>query len=125
MTSTIPLDASAAAQPTAPATLLLHLDGPLDGAAVDRIDAELARASSAVRAVRIDAAGATELEPVATARLWLICQRWERIQRRAIRITGLSPATRRRLRLHPLLGFVSGEEELFEDPFATFRPSER
>lgn len=107
--------------------LQLTIDGTLDNPMVDRLQARITDAPRDTRQVLIDAAGLTDIDPVAAARLWLFCDRSERLRRRRIRIARLPAALVRRLSRHPLRPFLleEDERELFGDPFASLAPSER
>jgi hypothetical protein len=110
---------------TAPISRRLAVDGPLSNALVDRIQAIVTAAAPETREFSIDAAGVTEIDPVAAARLWLFCDRSDAARRRRMRIVGLSAQLLRSLSRHPLRAFVSCDEALFDDPFASLAPSTR
>lgn len=105
--------------------LQLALSGPLTNQLVDRLEATITGAPPETREVTVDAAGVTELDPVAAARLWLFCDRSEHLGRRRVRIERLSTALVRRLTRHPLRHHLIPDEAIFGDPFASLLPSER
>jgi hypothetical protein len=110
--------------PAAPAALQRSLHGLLDNPAVDRLEAELRRLGP-LPAVELDAAGLTDIDPVAATRLFLLCERLERTHDCTVQLARLPHPIRRRLRFHPLLAFLPTEDGLFRDPFASDAPSGR
>jgi ABC-type transporter Mla MlaB component len=115
------------AEPALPAcfnpTATLRVQGPLDAAAVDAVRRAAAVASNA-RAIRVECAEVSAVDPVGAACLWLLCLDIERGGRRPA-LVGLPVRFLHRMRLHPLMRFVAGDEEIFRDPFAAFAPSAR
>jgi len=117
MTTTIPT-------PAAPAALQRSLHGLLDNRAVDRLEAEL-RSFGPLHGVELDASRLSGLDPVAATRLFLLCERLERLHECPVLLTRLPQPIRRQLRFHPLLAFLPTEDGLFRDPFASGTPSSR
>ena len=110
---------------TPPPLRRLTMDGPLSNALVDRIQAVITASAPETREFVLEARGITGLDPVAAARLWLFCDRGETSGRRRVRIESLAPEIARRLRRHPLRLFLTHDEAVFDDPFASLAPSTR
>jgi ABC-type transporter Mla MlaB component len=114
-------------EPTLPAsfnpTATVRVQGPLDAVAVEVVRRGAVVASSA-RAIRVECAEVSAIDPVGAACLWLLCLEIERGGRR-LALVGLPVRFLHRMRLHPLMRFVAGDEEIFRDPFAAFVPSGR
>ena len=89
--------------------------GPLDTSAVNHLLDRIARAPDADQVV-LDCSGVSSVDPVGTARLWVLARDLE-LAGRMLRIIGLPERFIRRLRLHPVLRFVEQEESVFTDPF--------
>jgi hypothetical protein len=95
----------------------------LDSAAVSQLRGDLALHPWA-RAILLDAARVTGIDPVGALRLWDFCSEH---QARGLRVEllHLSPELALQLRVHPLLEFASSEDQLFRDPFASLEGSTR
>jgi anti-anti-sigma regulatory factor len=89
--------------------------GPLDTTAVNHLFQSFAEAPD-TRELVIDCTGVSSVDPVGTARLWLLARDLE-LAGRALRLIGLPERFVRRLRLHPVLRFVEREDSVFTDPF--------
>lgn len=90
--------------------------GPLDTTAVNHLLDRLANAPETDQLV-VDCSQVSSVDPVGTARLWMLARELE-LAGRMIRIIGLPERFIRRLRLHPVLRFVEQEESVFADPFS-------
>ncbi len=90
--------------------------GPLDTNAVNHLLDRIAQAPDAP-SVLIDCSGVSSVDPVGTARLWVLARELE-LAGRVLRIIGLPERFIRRLRLHPVLRFVEQDESVFADPFS-------
>ena len=93
----------------------LQMRGPLDTSAVNHLLDRIAHAPDASEVV-IDCSGVSSVDPVGTARLWLLARELE-LAGRILRIIRLPERFIRRLRLHPVLRFVEQEDSVFTDPF--------
>ena len=89
--------------------------GPLDTVAVNHLLDRLAQSPDSDQVV-VDCSGVSSVDPVGTARLWVLARELE-LAGRVLRIIGLPERFIRRLRLHPVLRFVDQEESVFADPF--------
>jgi ABC-type transporter Mla MlaB component len=92
------------------------LRGPLDTTAVNHLLDRIAQAPEANQ-LTVDCSAVSSVDPVGTARLWVLARELE-LAGRMLRIIGLPERFIRRLRLHPLLRFVEQEDAVFTDPFA-------
>ena len=90
--------------------------GPLDTTAVNHLLDRLASTPATEQPV-VDCSQVSSVDPVGTARLWMLARELE-LAGRMIRIIGLPERFIRRLRLHPVLRFVEQEESVFADPFS-------
>ncbi len=90
--------------------------GPLDTTAVNHLLDRIADSPDAAHLV-LDCSQVSSVDPVGTARLWMLARELE-LAGRMIRIIGLPERFIRRLRLHPVLRFVEQEESVFADPFS-------
>ena len=90
--------------------------GPLDTTAINHLLDRIARTPDAAQVV-IDCSLVSSVDPVGTARLWVLARELE-LTGRMLRIIGLPERFIRRLRLHPVLRFVEQEETVFADPFS-------
>lgn len=106
-------------------TTLLEMGQTIDGASLHELRRHLRRIPLAPRRLNIDCGSVRHIDPVGAALLWLLCVETERTTGTRISLIGLAPAVVQRLRSHPLLEYVSGSEELFQDPFNSPRPSQR
>jgi anti-anti-sigma regulatory factor len=93
----------------------VRMRGPLDTSAVDHLLTRIAQAPGA-EPVLVDCSGVSSVDPVGTARLWVLARELE-LTGRVFRIIGLPERFIRRLRLHPVLRFVEQEDSVFTDPF--------
>jgi anti-anti-sigma regulatory factor len=98
-----------------PARPEVQVRGPLDTIAVNHLLDRIAQAPDASHVV-IDCSQVSSVDPVGTARLWVLARELE-LAGRMLRIIGLPERFTRRLRLHPVLRFVEQEESVFTDPF--------
>jgi len=89
--------------------------GPLDTTAVNHLLDRIAATPDASQLV-IDCSQVSSVDPVGTARLWVLARELE-LAGRMLRIIGLPERFIRRLRLHPVLRFVEQDESVFTDPF--------
>ena len=89
--------------------------GPLDTSAVNHLLDRIAQAPAADQVV-LDCSQVSSVDPVGTARLWMLARELEHAGR-ALRIIGLPERFIRRLRRHPVLRFVEQEDSVFTDPF--------
>ncbi|HXE58896.1 MAG TPA: STAS domain-containing protein [Gemmatimonadales bacterium] len=96
---------------------LLRLRGPVDPGAVDDLRRQLAGHPEAGRDLLVRCAGVTAVDPVGAARLWLWCREVTASGRHRVRLVDLPERFVRRLRRHPLAGFLGSEDEVFTDPF--------
>jgi len=94
----------------------VQMRGPLDTTAVNHLLDRIARTPDAAQVV-IDCSLVSSVDPVGTARLWVLARELE-LAGRMLRIIGLPERFIRRLRLHPVLRFVEQEETVFSDPFS-------
>lgn len=101
---------------TTPARPEVLVRGPLDTSAVNHLLDRIAAAPDAAQLV-VDCSQVSSVDPVGTARLWVLARELE-LAGRVLRIIGLPERFIRRLRLHPLLRFVEQEESVFADPFS-------
>jgi anti-anti-sigma regulatory factor len=102
----------------------LEVRGPLDSNAVSELIDRVA-ALPGPRAVRLDLTRVTAVDPVGAARLWSLAKSLQ-LAGCAMRLAGLPARFARRLRLHPLIAFVEGEEDVvFSDPFGSAQASAR
>ena len=115
----------AVARRRSPDVFPLRLAGPLDIGAVDHVRNVLDSVARDATHVVLHCERVSAVEPAAAACLWDLCRGTERGGRRQVRIQGLPDRFLRRLRLHPLIGYVIGEDEIFEDPFGRILPSAR
>ena len=99
-----------------PTPARLELRGPLDAGAVDWLRRRLAAVDVPDPTIRCE--GVTAVDPVGAACLWLLCLDLDRAGR-TVRLAALPARFARRLRLHPLAGFLDREDEVFADPFRT------
>ena len=90
--------------------------GPLDTTAVNHLLDRIARTPDASQVIVIDCTLVSSVDPVGTARLWVLARELE-LAGRILRIIGLPERFIRRLRLHPVLRFVEQDESVFTDPF--------
>lgn len=111
-------------------TLALHptprslaIRGPLDGVAVASLTDQVERIPGA-RTVTVDLGRLSTVDPVAVTQLWRLGRAMQ-AQGRSLRLTGLPHHLARRLRLHPVMAFVDGEDAVFTDPFAPALASAR
>ena len=93
----------------------VQLRGPLDTSAVNHLLDRIAEAPDAGE-VLLDCSLVSSVDPVGTARLWVLARELE-LAGRMLRIIGLPERFIRRLRLHPVLRFVEQEDSVFTDPF--------
>jgi anti-anti-sigma regulatory factor len=94
----------------------VQMRGPLDTTAVNHLLDRIASTPGA-RQLVIDCSQVSSVDPVGTARLWVLAREME-LAGRMLRIIGLPERFSRRLRLHPVLRFVEQEENVFADPFS-------
>jgi ABC-type transporter Mla MlaB component len=94
----------------------VQMRGPLDTIAVNYLLDRIAQAPDAEHVV-LDCSRVSSVDPVGTARLWVLCRELE-LAGRMLRIIGLPERFIRRLRLHPVLRFVEQDESVFADPFS-------
>lgn len=106
------------AMTAAPATTTMtpSVRGPLDTVAVNHLLDRLAQSPDTERVV-VDCSAVSSVDPVGTARLWVLARELE-LAGRVLRIIGLPERFIRRLRLHPVLRFVEQDESVFADPFS-------
>lgn len=97
----------------------------IDSAGVDRLRDDLGRLVVAPRSLRVPCDRVTGLDPVGVALLWLLCRNIEQTLGTRIRLTGMAEDLVLKLRSHPLQEFLSTGEEIFQDPFASQRESDR
>jgi hypothetical protein len=97
----------------------------IDSAGVDQLRADLGRLVVGPGALRIRCDRVTALDPVGAALLWLLCRNIHQTIGTRIRLTGMAEDLVLKLRSHPLQEFLSTGEEIFEDPFASQRESDR
>ncbi len=93
----------------------VQMRGPLDTTAVNHLLDRIAATPDASQLL-IDCSQVSSVDPVGTARLWVLARELE-LAGRMLRIIGLPERFIRRLRLHPVLRFVEQEESVFTDPF--------
>ncbi|MCU0621245.1 MAG: hypothetical protein MUC69_07070 [Gemmatimonadales bacterium] len=93
----------------------LALRGPLDGVAVASLAAHADRLAGA-QSLRVNLRGLSTVDPVAVAQLWRLGRALQ-VQGRSLVLEGLPRHLARRLRLHPVMAFVDGEDAVFTDPF--------
>ena len=106
-------------------TIRLPLGESIDSSALEGLRSHLRKIPLAPRRLSLDCAPVRGIDPVGAALLWLLCIETERTIGTRISLVDLPPAIVQRLRNHPLLEYVSGGDELFEDPFASSQPSAR
>ena len=94
----------------------VQMRGPLDTTAVNHLLDRIAEAPDATHVV-LDCSQVSSVDPVGTARLWVLARELE-LAGRMLRIIGMPERFIRRLRLHPVLRFVEQEESVFTDPFS-------
>ena len=94
----------------------MQMRGPLDTSAVTYLLDRIAESPEAAQ-VLVDCSAVSSVDPVGTARLWVLARELE-VSGRVLRLIGLPERFIRRLRLHPVLRFVEQEESVFADPFS-------
>jgi len=99
-----------------PTQFSLAIRGPLDGVAIASLTDQVDRLAGA-RTVTVDLSRLSTVDPVAVAQVWRLGRAMQ-AQGRSLRLVGLPRHLARRLRLHPVMAFVDGEDAVFTDPFA-------
>lgn len=108
-----------------PAHLLVAVRGIVDSGIVDHIEGAVAGVTARVRDLSLHFGGATAIDPVAAARLWLLCQEAAARRGWGVQIVGVAESLARALRNHPLRDFLDIDDLLFTDPFRRGAPSGR
>ena len=85
----------------------MQMRGPLDTSAINYLLDHIAQAPNAAQ-VLVDCSAVSSVDPVGTARLWVLARDLE-LSGRVLRIIGMPERFIRRLRLHPVLRFVEQE----------------
>jgi hypothetical protein len=109
----------------ATASVMLGIGEAIDGSSLEDLRRHIRKIPIAPRRLSLDCGPVRSIEPVGAALLWLLCVETERSTGTRISLIDLPSRIIHRLRSHPLLEYVAGGDELFQDPFGSERPSDR